>query len=251
MFNEKSGADTITDFSTTDDKIDLTAFDVSITWQQLQAVISAIEDDTSTTDVDESGTLIDLSSFGGGSITLTGVTSTDLTADMFILDDFAGTDGDDVMEGTSADNRLTGGEGADTFVFNKDSGDDTITDFTAGTDMIDLSAIVSITGLGNLRCWQDGDDAVIDLGYHGGGTITLEGVSLSDLSSSDFVFYQDTYTGTESADTLTGGAGDDTITGLGGDDTMTGGEAKTPSSLPAGTAATRSPTSPTAKTRST
>ena len=221
-FNEVSGADTITDFSTTEgDRIDLTAFDASITWQQLQAVISAIEDDPNTPET-EPGTTIDLSSFGGGTITLQGVTSTDLTADMFVLDDFAGTDGDDTIEGTSADNRLTGGAGADTFVFNQDSGDDTITDFTAGTDKIDLSAIVSITGVDNLILWQAGDDAVIYLGHHDGGTITLAGVSLSDLSASDFVFYQDIRTGTDSAETVAGGAGDDTITGLGGDDTLTG-----------------------------
>ena len=36
------GADTITDFSTADDKIDLTGFESQITWAQLQAVISAV-----------------------------------------------------------------------------------------------------------------------------------------------------------------------------------------------------------------
>ena len=109
-------------------------------------------------------------------------------------------------------------------MFRADSGDDTITDFTAGTDKIDLSAIVSITGLDDLSYCRSGDDVVLDLSDHGGGTITLTGVSTSDLSSSDFIFYQNTYTGTEAAETLAGGAGDDTITGLGGDDTLTGNE---------------------------
>ena len=115
VFNEKSGDDTITDFSTTDDKIDLTPFASSVTWAQLSGKITAIEDDPSTTDVDESGTKIDLSDFGGGTITLRGVTSTDLTAAHFILDDYAGTDGDDIIEGGTTDDRLTGGTGADRF----------------------------------------------------------------------------------------------------------------------------------------
>ena len=203
VFNEDSGSDTITDFSTTEgDTIDLTAFTASITWAQLQAVMTQVDDDAGTTEVDETATVIDLSSFGGGQITLEGITKTDLTEDMFVLDDFAGGDGDDTIEGTSRDNRLTGGDGADTFVFGLDHGSDAITDFTAGTDKIDLSAIVGITSMDDLYCWQDGDDAVIYTGYHDGGRITLQNVSVYDLSDSDFIFYQDEYTGTESADTL-------------------------------------------------
>ena len=224
VFGEDNGSDTITDFDTANDKIDLTTFDASITWAQLSAVISAIEDDPNTPEI-ESGTTIDLSSFGGGTITLEGVTSTDLTADMFILDDFAGTTGDDTIESTSADNRLTGGGGADTFVFASDHGSDTITDFTVDTDTIDLSALTDITQFSDLSISDNTDgNAVIDLSSQGGGTITLTGVSTADLDGDDFAFYQNTYTGTASAETLEGGAGDDTITGLGGDDTLTGNE---------------------------
>ena len=224
VFSEQSGDDTVTDFSITDDRIDLSAFDVSLTWEQLQAAMTQVEDDADTTDADETATVIDLSSFGGGTITLEGIDKDDLTADMFILDDFAGGDGDDTIEGGTTDDTLTGGAGADTFVFNQESGDDTITDFTAGTDKIDLSAFVRMQWIGDLEFSRDGSDLVIDLGHHGGGTITLQNVSLNDLSSSDFIFYEDTYTGTAGAETLAGGAGDDTITGLGGDDTLTGGE---------------------------
>ena len=223
VFNEDSGSDTITDFSTSDDTIDLTAFSASLTWQELSALFTAIEDDPQTPET-ESGTVIDLSSVGGGTITLEGVTSADLTADNFILDDFAGGDGDDTIEGTSRDNRLTGGDGADTFVFDQDSGKDTITDFTTGEDKIDLSAFPGITSMRDLYCWQDGDDAVIYIGHHDGGRIILENVSIYELGTDDFVFYQGTRTGTDDAETVEGGGGDDTITGLGGDDTLTGNE---------------------------
>ena len=225
MFNEDSGSDTISDFSTTEgDRIDLTAFTASITWAQLQAVMTQTADDPLTTEVDETATVIDLSSFGGGTITLTGITSTDLTEDMFVLDDFAGGDGDDTLEGGTTDDTFTGGAGADTFVFRQDSGNDKITDFTVDTDKIDLSAFTGITSLDDLIYWQSGGDTLIYLRWDGGGTIRLEGVTPDDLDADDFIFYQDEYTGTASAETLTGGAGDDTIDGLGGADTLTGNE---------------------------
>ena len=223
VFNEDSGSDTITDFSTTEgDRIDLTAFTSSITWAQLQAVMTQVDDDPLTTGEDETATVIDLSSFGGGSITLKGVTKTDLTEDMFVLDDFAGGTGDDTLEGGATDDTLTGGGGADTFVFSPGHGDDRITDFTADTDKIDLTAFTGITGLDDLIYWQSGGDTLIYLRFDGGGTIRLEGVLPDELDADDFVFYQDQYTGTAGAETLVGGAGDDTITGLGGDDTLTG-----------------------------
>ena len=198
VFDETSGNDTITDFSTTEgDQIDLTAFTASVTWQQLQEAMSAVEDDPNTRET-ESGTIIDLTAFGGGTITLEGVTSADLTQNMFVLDDFAGGDGDDTIEGTSHDDTITGGdgddtmtgnEGADKFVFASGHGDDTITDFTDGEDTIDLSAFTAITGFGDLTVEQDGDDTVITV--PGGGTITLQGFTSADLDAADFTFHED------------------------------------------------------------
>ncbi|MCY4237157.1 MAG: M10 family metallopeptidase C-terminal domain-containing protein, partial [Rhodospirillaceae bacterium] len=60
---------------------------------------------------------------------------------------------------------MIGGTGADTFVFNQDSGHDTITDFNVGIDKIDLSSFTDITSVGDLRGYQAGDDAVIFLGF--------------------------------------------------------------------------------------
>ncbi len=84
---------------------------------------------------------------------------------------------------------LTGGAGADTFVFDGSFGDDTITDFTDGEDAIDLTAITGITGFGDLTIRADCADAVIDLTSQGGGTIRLEGFDVNDLDAGDFNFY--------------------------------------------------------------
>ena len=191
VFGEDNGADTITDFDTANDKIHLTSLDQTITWSQLSSKITAVEDDTTTTEVDESGTSIDLSDWGGGTIFLKGVTSTDLTANHFELDRIVGADdSDDTLQGGTSDDTMTGGTGSDTFVFNEKSGDDTITDFTDGDDTIDLSAFDDITAFTDLdgKIAQSGSDTVIDLGDFGGGTITLEGFTSTDLSADDFAF---------------------------------------------------------------
>ena len=217
------GNDTITDFTDGEDTIDLSAFAGIASFSDLKPM------------QDGSDTVIDLSAHGGGTVTLQGVSPGYLDADDFAFyqsarsstdaaETLEGGGGADAITGLGGDDMLTGNEGADTFVFTLDHGDDTITDFTVNQDKIDLSAFTDIARLKDMMGKQDGSDAVIDLSNHGGGTITLQGVSLSDLDADDFVFYQNVHTGTAAAETLEGGGGDDRITGLGGDDTLTGNE---------------------------
>ena len=63
-------------------------------------------------------------------------------------------------------------------------------DFTDGEDLIDLSQISGIEGFEDLTITADGTTAVIDLTEHGGGTIRLEQVDVSDLDAADFTFYE-------------------------------------------------------------
>ena len=104
---------------------------------------------------------------------------------------------DDRLYGGAGDDTLTGGWGTDTFVFAAGHGDDTITDFFLGGDKIDLTQITGITSFDDLTISADGDDIVIDLTAHNGGTIRLEnraidGVhsGLDDLDATDFLFYE-------------------------------------------------------------
>ena len=133
----------------------------------------------------------------------------------------------DWLGGGTGDDTLTGGTGDDTFGFERGNGNDTITDFADGADLIDLREFTQIGSVADLAITADGDDVVIDLGDHGGGTIRLENVSESDLGADHFVFYRNEgddgdnrLLGASGDDTLTGGAGDDTLTGYGGDDTF-------------------------------
>lgn len=96
------------------------------------------------------------------------------------------------LSGGVGDDTLTGGAGADTFVFTSGGGDDVVTDFDAGSDMLDLSA----TGAGfasladvlaaAVETIQGADSGLlIDTG--GGNSVFLINVSLDDLSANNLV----------------------------------------------------------------
>ena len=130
MFAPGHGDDTITDFSTSDDKIDLTAFGRDVSFDDL--TIAATTDGT--------GTVITLPGDDGDTITLQGVTSTDLTADQFVFatastlgimhigseweTDYTGGDFADTIIGAEGNDTLAGGRGND-WIFGNE-GDDTI-----------------------------------------------------------------------------------------------------------------------------
>ena len=113
-------------------------------------------------------------------------------------DTIMGNGGDDTLTGGADDDVLTGGDGNDTFVFNAGDGNDTITDFNVGNsgsiddndqannDFLDLNAFY--TNLQELRA-DLADNGVLDQSVGDfsdntalGGSITLTGVSASDLT---------------------------------------------------------------------
>lgn len=97
--------------------------------------------------------------------------------------------GNDRIDGGKGNDVQTGSGGADTFIFS--AGHDVITDFDAlvGREKIDLSNVGSIVGFKDLKnnhLSDGGGNVVID--DHNGNTLTLNGVDLSDLDKSDFIF---------------------------------------------------------------
>lgn len=97
--------------------------------------------------------------------------------------------GRDVLEGGAGNDQLTGGPGRDAFVFERNGGNDTIRDFTPGTDQIVLHGFNGPNGApltfnqlaANIT--ETGGDSHIDLGST---TITVSNVT--GLVQSDFVF---------------------------------------------------------------
>jgi Ca2+-binding RTX toxin-like protein len=97
-----------------------------------------------------------------------------------------GGDGDDILNGGAGIDTLLGGNGADKFLFDHGTGQDTVGDFVSGTDKLDLTAF----GFADFTAVQTathdvGGNAVIDLG--GGDSVTLTGVTSSQLQSGDVI----------------------------------------------------------------
>ena len=244
IFGDNSGNDVVTDFTVGEDTIDLSLLSTAIAFEDLTI-----------TDLDDGSGVTVTHSALGGTITLQGVTSAELTADdfnlptgssttvddgdgtsmevgsavvdgtdaaEFIVDTETGTrinaeggddivlagegddtidgggghdlllgeEGDDTIHGGAGDDDMFGGEGADTFVFKAGHGDDAIHDFTTGEDTIriDTNGLTGVTGFADLAFEADGDDVVISTG-DAGGTIRIENISIDDLDTTDFTFY--------------------------------------------------------------
>ncbi|QRM31582.1 peroxidase family protein [Microvirga sp. VF16] len=100
-------------------------------------------------------------------------------------DRLEGGSGNDLLKGGAGNDKLTGGSGQDTFVFEKNGGWDTVTDFRNGHDKIDARSLSGVDSLSDLSLMQSGNNVEI---VHGSDILVLKGVKVSDLDNSDFVF---------------------------------------------------------------
>src|SRR5262249_41063816 len=82
---------------------------------------------------------------------------------------------------------LTGGDPdyADTFVFARGWGQDTITDFGVGKDHLDMRGVSGLTGFNQLTILDSAQGAKIILGAD---MITLNGVTKAHLTAASFMF---------------------------------------------------------------
>lgn len=97
-----------------------------------------------------------------------------------------GLGGADKLSGGTGNDTLTGGTGGDVFVFHSGWDKDTITDFTAGADTInlrnfDLGSFKEVRSIAH----DAGQDLVLNFGH--GDTLTIDDFSKSDLSSGEFL----------------------------------------------------------------
>jgi len=106
----------------------------------------------------------------------------------------SGTPGNDVIYATAANDIMTGGAGADQFVFAPESkpGSDIITDFKSGEDHIDLRLFSEIDS-DNIDNWLH--DHAAQSSTHpadvtvtiGNDVLTLKNIALANLHASDFI----------------------------------------------------------------
>ena len=93
--------------------------------------------------------------------------------------------GDDIVDGLAGNDTITGGGGRDVFVFSAGAGDDLITDFRQGEDVIRINGGIA-ADIGDLGLAPSGGDLEITLAT--GDTITLQNLAGVTLVSGDFVF---------------------------------------------------------------
>jgi serralysin len=99
--------------------------------------------------------------------------------------------GDDTIFGSAGNDTLIGGAGNDVFVFGPGSRADVVTDFVAGSGIVDRVNLAQFGGIHKLSdalsfATQVGADTVFDFG--GGNTLTLQNVAKSSLVADDFIF---------------------------------------------------------------
>jgi Ca2+-binding RTX toxin-like protein len=94
--------------------------------------------------------------------------------------------GNDTLHGGTGKDSLTGGDGDDDFQFIKGDGRDTIADFIAGSDVIEISGFTGIVGFDDLDIDQSGADAVIR--FNDTDILVLTDTIGGNLVDTDFVF---------------------------------------------------------------
>jgi predicted extracellular nuclease len=118
-------------------------------------------------------------------------------------DVIVGTDGDDVIEGGPGGDTLTGGKGRDQFVYSSVlDGGDTITDFTAGEDLLVFTKLLQSAGIssanplasGHVTCTAASGSALIGIDTDGPGplksrpVVLLKSVACAAISAASFKF---------------------------------------------------------------
>jgi len=179
---------------------------------------------TNTTDLTVSGSSFQSNVlFGGlGNDTLLGGSNTD---------ELNGGSGNDFLNGGRGTNLLRGNSGSDSFALVvRGTQDGTVVDFVDGTDRIDVSGW-NIADFETLMPYirQVAFDVVIDTFFSAQDELlTIEDISLGNLTASDFVFNTNTtdltVTGSGfQSNVLFGGLGDDTLIGGSSTDELNGG----------------------------
>ncbi len=118
----------------------------------------------------------------GGAFSTVAATGSNNVAIAFgtVIEEAIGSAYNDRIMGNEANNRLTGGSGSDIFAFADSWGDDTVTDFVRGDDLLDFGP-AGLT-FEDLEITSSGGDTII---AYAGNSVTVQGVD--SIDESDFL----------------------------------------------------------------
>jgi len=238
--SDEMGSDNITDFTTGEDRLDLTALattSISLIRHNGSTLLfgmaeggafslAALNRELNASDID----------FGAGhGVFVIGSDAADSILGSSRADPLVGNGGNDIITGGAGADAIAGGAGRDVYRYltrgdsNQETGFDNLYDFTSGEDRIDLAAI-GATSISILRA-DNGSSFIFAETAQGGFLTTAANrtVQATDITySNGFGIYligsgvDDILIGTSLGDPIAGGAGNDTITGGGGVDAMFG-----------------------------
>jgi Ca2+-binding RTX toxin-like protein len=124
---------------------------------------------------------------GTGNIALFGNSSDNIIQGKKGHNNISGMGGADQLSGGRGDDHLTGGTDADTFIFYKGDGKDTVGDFENGADKIMLFNVPGADSFADLEphIKQHGSDVWFDFGAD---RLVLTGMKVADIDATDFNF---------------------------------------------------------------
>ncbi len=129
---------------------------------------------------------------GRGDDSLQGNSGNDILFNGGGADTVSGGAGDDTLWGGGGDDTLSGGEGTDTFIFGRGKGADTINDFNADEDILnlaftdtDFTSTQSVLDAATETTVNGEAGVLIDTGD--GNSVFLAGLSLAGLSNAQFI----------------------------------------------------------------
>ncbi|MEX3017127.1 calcium-binding protein [Gymnodinialimonas hymeniacidonis] len=102
-------------------------------------------------------------------------------------DALIGSGGNDTLEGGLGKDYLAGGTGADVFVFDDGFGEDVVAGYEDGSDRLDVSGLIGVSGFGDLTIWSAGGHTFVHADGDPQNFVTLADYT-AGLGASDFIF---------------------------------------------------------------
>ena len=194
--NQTSGFDNLYDFTTGEDRIDITALRAtSVTIFREANGWSYVYAETAqglflTTAVGRTVNGSDIDYGGGFGVYMEGSASADILVGSSLADPIVGNAGNDIIAGGGGADQLFGGAGADTFRYDRVSDStsgaaDIIYDFISGTDRIDLTAVrTGASDTFGIAYLNGASFLFVDLGGNGSNDMVI-GLTNTTLRTSD------------------------------------------------------------------